>query len=66
MMPPRVVAGGPQQGDFSGSDGAAGGGQQPAVGAQQVGGERFSIFLTLLIFIKISGKGPCFCNYGFG
>jgi hypothetical protein len=63
MTPPRVVAGGPQQGGFSGSEGEEGGGQQVAAGAQQEGVERFSIFLMLRIFIRVSGKRSLVCSY---
>ena len=53
MIPPRVVAAGPQQEGLS--CGAEGGGQQLAAGPQQEGFAAFaavlSIFLMLVIFI---------------
>ena len=55
MAPPRVVAGGPQQGGFSVWAGATGG-QQLDDGGQQDDVERFSIFLMLRIFIVVAGK----------
>jgi hypothetical protein len=54
MTPPRVVVAGPQQEGFSARAGVAGG-QQLDDGGQQDGGERFSIFLKLRIFIVIAG-----------
>ena len=78
MTPPRVVAGGPQQGGFSASDWAVGG-QQVDAGAQQegacacggveqaqgeAGGGRLSIFLMLRIFIRgVARKSPSFFCY---